>query len=94
MRIAGYIEHPTLKITIFQYQGKYSLKLENSHFEETFKLREELFPSVEAVRALVTNDFLEKVQDRFTQMSKQMKMYLEQSKINTNTDEEEWPVIY
>jgi alpha-acetolactate decarboxylase len=94
MRIAGYIEHPILKITIFHYQGRFSLKLENNQFEETFKLSEEQFPSVEDVRALVTTDFLEKVQERFVQMSQQMKTYLVQYEKNTTDAEEDWPQIY
>lgn len=39
MRIAGYISHPGLKITIFQLENKYILKFESGLFELAFKFR-------------------------------------------------------
>jgi len=93
MRIAGYIDHPIFKITIFQYQGRFSLKLENSQFEETFKLSEELFPTVDDVKKMVTPEFLQGVQDRFSEMAIQMKDYIS-SKQNTTSNDEIWPEIF
>jgi hypothetical protein len=91
MRIAGFIEHPGMKITIFHYQNRYSLKFENPYFEQTFKLPEDLFPTVDSVRDLVTGAFLQEVENRFIDMSSQMHSILH--KPEESEDPEPWPEI-
>ena len=34
MRILGYLEHPTLKITVFKMDNRISVKFENSLYEQ------------------------------------------------------------
>jgi hypothetical protein len=66
MRIAGYIKHPTYKITIFHMNNRYSIKFENGQYEQTYKLREgDLFNNAEQVKTLVDEDFLSAVQNQF-----------------------------
>jgi hypothetical protein len=72
MRIAGYIEHPELKITIFHYQNRYSLKFENALFEQTFKLRADDYENVDSVRRIVDDAFIETVKIRFDDMASQL----------------------
>ena len=58
MRIAGYIDHPRLKITIFQQENRYSLKLETALHEQTYKLRKGgAIETTEDVRRLVDQEF-------------------------------------
>lgn len=92
MRIAGYIENQEYKITIFHYQNRYSLKIENPYFEQTFKLSEELFPDVETVKKIVDEPFLSDCDQRFKSMASTMQTHL-QSKLQETKNEEEWPLI-
>jgi hypothetical protein len=69
MRIAGHIEHPHLKITIFSMDNRYSIKFENGMYEQTFKfLPDERLENVEAVRKVVDETFQESVLQTFQQM--------------------------
>lgn len=73
MRIAGYISHPSLKITIFHYENRYSLKFENALYEQTFKIRPiDGLNNEEDIRNLVNPEFLQEVEARFVSMHKQM----------------------
>lgn len=69
MRIAGYIQHPTMKITIFQYDGRYSLKFETPKFEQTFKLSMEEYPDLQSIHTLVDEKFLQDIETGFQNMS-------------------------
>jgi hydrogenase maturation factor HypE len=69
MRVIGYIEHPTLKISIFKMDQRISVKFENTRYEQTYKLGEdERLASVEAVQKLVDAAMLEAVMRQFEQM--------------------------
>jgi hypothetical protein len=69
MRIAGNIEHPHLKITIFSMDNRYSIKFESGMYEQIFKfLTDERLNSADAVRKLVDEPFLESVLQTFQQM--------------------------
>lgn len=69
MRIAGYIEHPLLKITVFRMDGRTSVKFETEHYEQTFKLgSDERFDTLEKVQKLVDTPLIDRVLDTFRQM--------------------------
>ncbi len=69
MRIAGDIPHPQFKITIFQYDGKYSVKIENTRYEQTFKIRPDLgVESVEDIIRLIDSEFMQVAERGFTAM--------------------------
>ncbi|MCB0560777.1 MAG: hypothetical protein H6573_22420 [Lewinellaceae bacterium] len=69
MRIAGYIEHPVLKITIFQMENKLSVKLESGLFEQTYKFRTgEQINTVEDIRKLVDDTFIAAVLEEMGRM--------------------------
>ena len=69
MRIIGYIEHPTLKITVFQMDDKLSLKFESGLYEQTYKFRaSNEINSLEHLKTLVDAAFIEKVMSDLTQM--------------------------
>jgi len=69
MRIIGYIEHPTLKITVFQMDDKLSLKFESGLYEQTYKFRaSNEINSLAHLKSLVDDSFMEKVMSDLTQM--------------------------
>lgn len=60
MRIAGYIEHPTLKITIFQMDNRFTVKFEDGKHEQAYKFRTGTYiNSVNDIRRLVDTTFIE-----------------------------------
>lgn len=70
MRIAGYIEHPHMKVTIFQMDNRYSVKFELGLLEQTYKFRTaEQLESVADVRRLIDQSFQLAVLDQFGQMN-------------------------
>jgi hypothetical protein len=79
MRIAGYIQHPNMKITIFHYDGRYSLKFETPQFEQTFKLSIDLYPDIQTIHTLVDDQFLQGVETGFQNMSDQMRAKVQKS---------------
>lgn len=92
MRIAGYIEDKDMKITIFQYHGRFSVKFENPLFEQTYKLNESLFPDLDSIHTLVSEDFKAQVRARFENMSVQMANCLKKS-IKETESIDDWPEI-
>lgn len=69
MRIAGTIDHPVLKITVFRNDDRLSLKLESGLYEQTYKFRDgEGISSVEDVYRFVDEAFLRQVSDAMQQM--------------------------
>lgn len=87
MRILGYIPHPTLKITIFHYENRFSLKFENAQYEQTFKLKPvEGLSTEDEIRNMVNDAFLEQIEARFISMHSQMSSVY-QSKFKAESDE-------
>jgi len=69
MRIIGYIEHPSLKITVFKNDGRTSVKFETSLYEQTFKLGDdERFSTLDGAQKMVDGRMVEKVLEGFRQM--------------------------
>lgn len=73
MRIAGYIDHPQLKVTIFEMDNRFAVKLENEILEQTYKIRKGApVNSVEDVRQLITPEFIQKCFPVFNTMRQNM----------------------
>ena len=73
MRIAGYIEHPTYKITIFQMENRFVLKFETPLFEHSYKLSfESGIRNISDIEQMVDTNFLWHVDTIFLDMSKNM----------------------
>lgn len=73
MRIIDSIPHPSISISIFQMNDKFIVKFEAGPMEQAFKFYTEDVKSVERLKAIVNNDFIEKVRARFNEMFLQMK---------------------
>lgn len=92
MRIIGNIDHPTLKITAFQYDGKLSVKFEVGLLEQTFKFREfNQLNDMAGIEKLVDATFIGQVLKNFQAMhqarEEAMKIYLQ------GVEEDDFPVI-
>ncbi len=72
MRIVGDIPHPTLKITLFLHDSKYSVKFESGLYELTYKFRSgDMIDSVEAIKAIVDDQFIVEVMTTLPKMHQQ-----------------------
>jgi len=68
MRVVADIPHSHFKIQIFNWNGKYQIKFEIDAYEQTYKIDETSVDGLEAVKALVTPEFLAKVMGRMVSM--------------------------
>ena len=68
MRVIAEIPHSHFKIQIFSWNGKYQLKIEIDQYEQTFKVSETNVNGLDDVKALITEDFLNKVMGRMISM--------------------------
>lgn len=73
MRIIDSIPHPSISISIFQMNDKFIVKFEAGPMEQAFKFYTEDVKSVERLKAIVNEDFIEKVRVRFNDMFLQLK---------------------
>jgi len=72
MRIVGDIPHPSLKITLFLHDSKYSVKFESGLYELTYKFRSgEDINSVEAIKAIIDAPFIQEVMETLPKMHQQ-----------------------
>lgn len=73
MRIIDSIPHPSITISIFQMNEKFIVKFEAGPMEQAFKFYAEDVKSVDGLKALINEAFIEKVRLRFNEMFLQMK---------------------
>ena len=68
MRVIGEIPHPECKITIFHWNNRYLIKLEQGLLEQTYKIQEYDVSSEEELRSLITADFMQAALQQFGTM--------------------------
>lgn len=68
MRLIKEIPHEKYKIQLFNYNSKYTLKIELGQFEQSFKIGETDVMGVEEVEAMVTPELLSNCLKRFLEM--------------------------
>lgn len=68
MRLVKDIQHQKYKIQIFNYNGKYIVKIELGQFEQTFKIGETDVFGLEDVERMITEELLINSLHRFVQM--------------------------
>lgn len=73
MRIIDSIPHPSISISIFQMNDKFIVKFEAGPMEQAFKFYTEDVKSLEGLKKIINDDFIEKVRIRFNEMFLQMK---------------------
>jgi hypothetical protein len=72
MRVVGEIPHPKLKITIFNWNNRYLIKLEAGFFEQTFKISELDITSEEELKKMVDPEFIQEAEARFNEMAQSL----------------------
>jgi len=68
MRVVKEIPHERYKIQIFQYNGKYIVKIELGQFEQTFKIGETDVFGLQDVENMINSDLLNNSLKRFLGM--------------------------
>lgn len=70
MRVVKEIPHPRFKITVFSWNNKYIIKIEDSHLEQSFKIDATEIAGLDEIEAMLTEEFLLSALKRFAEMSK------------------------
>lgn len=73
MRIIDTIPHSSMAISIFQMNDKFIVKFEAGPMEQAFKFNAQDVISVENLKKLITEEFIETVRLRFNEMYLQLK---------------------
>lgn len=73
MRILDSIPHPSISISIFQMNDKFIVKFEAGPMEQAFKFYTEDVKSIEHLKIIVNEAFIERVRVRFNEMFLQLK---------------------
>jgi hypothetical protein len=73
MRIIDSIPHPSMAISIFQMNDKFIVKFEAGPMEQAFKFYTEEVRSVDGLKKIIDDTFIETVRRRFNEMFMQMK---------------------
>jgi hypothetical protein len=72
MRVVGEIPHSECKITIFHWNNRYLIKLEQGPFEQTFKINDYDLTSEEELKQVVTEEFIQAALRRFETMAQSL----------------------
>lgn len=72
MRIVGEIPHPHIKITIFNWNNRYLIKLEDAVIEQTFKISQFDVTSEQDIYKILDSEFLKQAEARFVEMSQSL----------------------
>ena len=76
MRVIGEVTHPACKITLFAWNQKYLIKLEQGPCEQTFKVSEFDVASEADLRARLTPEFIDKALARFRAMHEDLALLI------------------
>lgn len=68
MRLVEEIPHHTFKISVFNYNEKYIIKIELAQYEQSFKVPCSDVNGMEDIKKLLNEPFLESVMHRFLSM--------------------------
>ena len=72
MRIIGEIPHSQCKITLYQWNNRYIIKLERGYLEQTFKVDQFELSSEKELHKLVDENFLQQAVTRFESMEQSL----------------------
>ena len=68
MRVVGRIPHPSIAITLFEYNEKFTIKLEAGPMEQSYKIPTESVGSVANLQSIVDEPFLIECLEHFNAM--------------------------
>lgn len=72
MRVIDTIPHSSISIQILFWNDKYIVRFEAGPMEQHFKFPAEDITSIEQLKKVINNDFIEKVRKRFNEMYQQL----------------------
>lgn len=72
MRVVREISHPECKITIFSWNNRYLIKLEQGVLEQTYKIAEQDLTGEEDLQMLLDAEFLHQALQRFEDMGQSL----------------------
>ena len=73
MRVVGEIPHSDCKITIFSWNNRYLIKLEQGLLEQTFKVNEFDISGESELYRIVDQPFIQEAVQRFVEMSRSLR---------------------
>lgn len=79
MRVVGEIPHPECKITIFAWNNRYLIKLEQGLLEQTFKVNEYDVTSEAELYRIVDETFLGEAMQRFASMGESLRQAMQRA---------------
>lgn len=68
MKIVGDIPHPHCRISLFEWNNRFLVKIEQGELEQTFKIDQYSVDGPEALKKLITREFIDETLDRFNGM--------------------------
>ncbi len=72
MRVIGEIPHSDCKITLFSWNNRYLVKVEQGLMEQTFKINQYELPDESALYKVVSGRFIEEALSRFNDMEQSL----------------------
>lgn len=76
MRVIREFMHGDIRISVFNWNNKYLVKLERGRMEQTFKVQEYDVPGEERLTGLIGDAFISKCLERFVAMEEDWKELL------------------
>lgn len=77
MRIIGEIPHPDCRISLFQWNNRYIIKLERGYLEQTYKIDQFDLSSEKDLQLIVNEVFINEAMSRFDAMDQSLRTSLE-----------------
>ena len=77
MRIIGEIPNPDCKITLFSWNNRYLIKLEQGLLEQTYKIDQFELTSENDLQKIVNSEFITDALNRFSAMANTLQRSLE-----------------
>ena len=72
MRLVREIPHPDYKITVFSWNNRYLIKLEQGLLEQTFKIPETDVVNEDELISVIDAEFLHQAENRFQDMGQSL----------------------
>lgn len=72
MRVVKEIAHPQCKITIFSWNNRYLIKLEQGTLEQTFKIDQYDIADEDELIRMIDEEFLKRALNRFLEMGQSL----------------------
>ncbi|MEJ7646683.1 MAG: hypothetical protein WKF87_18955 [Chryseolinea sp.] len=79
MRVVGEIPHSECKITVFAWNNRYLIKVEQGLLEQTFKLNEYDVTSEAELHTLIDETFVQEAITRFNDMRSSLQQALQRA---------------